>query len=195
MRISWIFLRVLGTLLALVACQPEKPQIQQGDNFTKVELDLDNTTPTVIIDHCRLITNNPAVDSLEARAVLAVKRGLPLAMQGKDSTLFETILASNFSFTSDSTEFFNRNAYIQDRIHGTWTIDTVTYQNLTLQFLRPDLGLLTYKNVLRGTDDKGQPDLEYYTWADIFIKENKQWKYLVVHGIDSRVEYPSLNKE
>ena len=41
----------------------------------------------------------------DAKEIMKVKRNWPLAMQGKDSALFEEILASNFSFRA-SYEFY-----------------------------------------------------------------------------------------
>ena len=136
-----------------------------------------------------LITNNVKADSTDAKEIMQVKRKLPLAMQGKDSALFNEILAKGFTMRGEK-EFLNRSDYIKNRVAGTWTIDTVKYQNLALQFFG-DIAVLTYRNILNGTDDFGKADTEYYSWADIYIKENGKWKIGAIHNIDARIEYIS----
>lgn len=58
---------------------------------------------------------------------------------------------------------------------GTWTIDTVKYENLVLQFLG-DVAVLTYRNSVKGTDDIGKAVTEHYCWADFYFKESGKWK-------------------
>jgi len=182
---------ILISILTLISgCNEKTPSTIGEKEFVQITISEANTTPTIDIKNFTLITNNVKADSSEAVEILKVKRNFPLAMQTKDSALFESILARNFTFRGEN-EFFNRNDYIHNRINGTWTIDTVKYQNLALQFFS-GLGILTYRNILNGTDDSGKSDVEYYSWADIYIKENGDWKILGVHNIDARIEY--INK-
>ena len=157
-------------------------------NYIQVSIKEANTTPTVDIKDFTLISNNLIVDSIEAIEIMRVKRNFPLAMQRHDSLLFESILSKNFTFRAQN-EFFNRTDYIANRVHGTWTIDTVKFKNLVLQFFN-QTAILTYRNILNGTDDNGKPDIEYYSWADMYLKENGKWKLAGVHEIESRIEYP-----
>lgn len=159
-------------------------------NYIQVNIKEANTTPTVDIKDFTLVSNNLIADSIEAIEIMQVKRNLPLAMQKHDSLLFESILSKNFTFRAQN-EFFNRTDYIANRVHGTWTIDTVKFKNLVLQFFN-QTAILTYTNILNGTDDNGKPDTEYYSWADIYLKENGKWKIAGVHEIESRIEYPKL---
>ena len=157
-------------------------------NYIQLNIKEANTIPTVDIKGFTLVSNNLIADSIEAIEIMQVKRNLPLAMQKHDSLLFENILSKNFTFRAQN-EFFNRKDYIVNRVHGTWTIDTVKFKNLVLQFFN-QTAILTYTNILNGTDDNGKPDTEYYSWADIYLKENGKWKVAGVHEIESRIEYP-----
>lgn len=178
---------VFFSLSILISCNSSEIPKALGNDYKQILILENNTTPTVDIKGYVLITNNPIKDSAESKEVLKVKRNFPLAMQKRDSLLFEQILSANFTFRADD-EFFNRQDYILNRIHGTWTIDTVRFENLALQFFG-NVAILTYKNSLKGTDDNGRPDLEKYTWADVYGKENGVWKILSVHCIDSKTEY------
>ena len=142
---------------------------------------------TIIIPGLTLITKNYGKEKDDALEILKLKHKFPLAMQTKNREIFEAIFAEEFVFRADD-EFFNREDYINNRVKGAWEVDTVKYQNLTLQFYG-DKAVLSYKNVLDGTDDSGKPTLEYYTWADVYVKENTGWKLLSCFNIDSRVEY------
>lgn len=148
-----------------------------------------NATPTVNIKEYTLITSNKNRDSADAIEILELKRKLPLAMQGKDSVLFESILSKNFTYRGEDEFYKNKEDYIHNRIHASWTIDTVKYQNLVLQFF-DGIAILTYRNTLNGTDDKGKAEIEHYSWTDIYVKENNKWKIKGIHEIESRVEYP-----
>jgi len=156
-------------------------------NYVQINIREANITPTIDIKDYTLITNNVKEDSIESIEIMKVKKILPLAMQKHDSTLFESILSKDFTFRA-TNQFFTRNDYIANRIIGTWTIDTVKFKNLVLQFFN-GTAVLTYYNILDGTDDKGKPNTEYYTWADIYLKENGKWKLAGIHEIESRVEY------
>jgi len=145
------------------------------------------STPTVLIPGLTFVTDNLDLEKNDALEILKLKHSLPLAMQTKNRDLFEGILARGFTFRAEN-EFFNRADYINNRVSGTWTIDTVKFENLVLQ-LFDNKALLTYKNTLRGTDDKGEADIEKYSWADIYIKQGDSWRVLGIHEIDSRIEY------
>ena len=149
-----------------------------------------NLTPTVDIRDFTLVSNNIIADSINAIEILKIKRNLPLAMQRKDSVLFENILATTFTYRGEDEFYKNKKDYIHNRINASWTIGKVKYENLVLQFF-DDLAILTYRNVLNGTDDSGKADTEHYNWADIYVKENGKWKVKAIHEIESRIEYPS----
>ena len=148
-----------------------------------------NLNPTVDIKNYTLVTNNVHLDSIDAIEILKLKRNLPLAMQRKDSALFDSILSIDFTYRGEDEFYKNKKDYIHNRINAHWTIDTVKYQNLVLQFF-DDIAVLTYRNTLNGTDDNSRADIEHYSWADIYKKENGKWKIKGIHEIESRVEYP-----
>jgi hypothetical protein len=175
-------------MVIVCGCKEKTHNSETEKKYFQVTISEENLTPTVDISSFVLITNNESANRIEAMEIMKIKRKFPLAMQGKDSTLFNEILAKNFTFRADD-EFFNRADYIRDRVNGTWTIDTVRYQNLALQFFG-DIAVLTYRNILNGTDDNGKPDIEKYSWADIFVKEDGKWKIGSVHNVDARIEYP-----
>jgi len=149
-----------------------------------------NLTPTVDIKNFTLICDDSAAYITDAKEIMKVKRNWPLAMQRKDSALFDEILADDFSFRASYEFYPDKKSYISNRVSGTWTIDTVYYENLALQFFN-DMAILTYHNKLIGTDSIGKPDIEHYAWADFYVKENNKWKIKGSHEIDARIEYPA----
>lgn len=183
-----IVILIIG-LLFILGCDTKTDENNTQSSFEKRFINTPDSLilTTIIISGLTLITNNYEKEKDDALEILKLKHKFPLAMQTKGKVIFEEIFAKAFVFYADD-EFFNRQDYINDRINGTWEIDTVKYQNLTLQFYG-DKAVLSYKNVLDGTDDSGKPTLEYYTWADVYVKENTGWKLLSCFNIDSRVEY------
>lgn len=179
-------------ILTLSCNQNKAPEAVSHAKEKAVQLVLieDNLTPTVDIRSFTLITSDPGKDSVEAREILQLKRNLPLAMQKKDSSLFSHILASSFTYRGEDEFYSDKRSYIQNRIHASWTIDTVKYQNLVLQFFE-GIAMITYRNTLSGTDDNGKPDIEHYNWAEVYVKEDGHWKIKSIHEIESRVEYPA----
>jgi hypothetical protein len=175
------------TLLNASCKQNQSPGKTSG--YEQIIMTEANLTPTVDIRNYTLITNNFKPDNINAIEILKLKRSLPLAMQGKDSILFDNILAHDFTYRGEDEFYKNKKDYIHNRINATWTIDTVKYQNLVLQFFG-EIAVLTYRNILHGSDDNGKADIEHYSWADIYTKENGKWKIKGIHEIESRVEYP-----
>lgn len=173
----------------ILSCNSNKVE-STNKLLQQIVMQEENLTPTVDIKNFTLLSANLEAEKADAIEILKVKRNWPLAMQKKDSALFEKILAKQFIIRGED-EFLNRADYIKDRIHGTWTIDTVRYQNLVLQFFG-DMAVLTYRNTLDGTDADGKPDIEHYTWADMYTKENGGWKILSSHCIDAKIEYPAI---
>lgn len=150
--------------------------------------DIDSTsTPTIKIHGLTLVTKNLDLERGVAIEILKLKHSWPLAMQTKDRELFEKILSKNFTFRGED-EFYTKTDYIDNRVAGTWTIDTVKYENLVLQ-VYDERALMTYRNILNGTDNSGIKDTEYYCWADIYAKEGDKWKILGSHNIEGRIEY------
>lgn len=165
------------------------PSGKKSTGYQEILITEANLTPTVDIKNYTLITNNLPLDSIQAIEIFKLKRSLPLAMQRKDSALFESILSGDFTYRGEDEFYKNKEDYIHNRVNAHWTIDTVKYQNLVLQFF-DGTAILTYRNTLNGTDDNGRPDIEHYSWADIYKKENGKWKIKGIHEIESRVEYP-----
>ena len=83
-----------------------------------------------------------------------------------------------------------RDDYINNRVQSQGAIGFVQYENMVLQFIG-DTAVITYRNVLKNKDANGQPDdTEYISWADIYVKEEGEWKIGAVHVIDYRTENP-----
>ena len=59
------------------------------------------------------------------------------------------------------------------------------YENLVLQFFG-ETALLTYRNIVKEKDEKGVPTTWLYTWADVWVKENGEWKVAAIYVIDSK---------
>ena len=183
------FTKLLSLFILFVAACTQSKSPTGTSEYKQITITESNTTPTVDIKEYILVTTNKSVDSADAIEILGLKRKLPLAMQRKDSILFESILSKNFTYRGEDEFYKNKEDYIHNRIHATWTIDTVKYQNLVLQFF-DGIAVLTYRNALNGTDDTGKVDIEHYSWADIYVEENSKWKIRSIHEIESRIEYP-----
>jgi ketosteroid isomerase-like protein len=79
---------------------------------------------------------------------------------------------------------------INDRVQSTGSIELVQYENMVLQFFG-EIALVTYRNVLKNKNASSQPDdKEYISWADVYVKENGEWKIGTAHVIDYRTEKP-----
>ena len=183
----------LFVLVVLLSCNAEKennavtekPVTKSLQQITVIE---ENGTPTIDIKSFSLVGDSSEAQIADAKEILKVKRKWPLAMQEKSRKLFEEILSKDFTIRGEDEFFGNREDYIKDREKGNWGIDTVRYENLVLQFFG-DVAVLTYRNKLTGTDIAGIPNKEFYTWADMFKKEDGAWKIGASHCIDARVEY------
>ena len=180
---------LLGIITVLNAACNESQSPDKNSEYEQIIMTEAGLTPTVDIKNYTLITNNIKADSINAMEILRLKRSLPLAMQRKDSALFDNILATDFTYRGEDEFYKNKKDYIHNRINANWTIDTVKYQNLVLQFFG-EIAVLTYRNTLDGSDDNGKADIEHYSWADIYMKENGKWKIKGIHEIESRIEYP-----
>lgn len=186
MKSTFIVLAVISLLNP--ACNQDQSS-DKASAYEQIIITEVNLSPTVDIKNYTLITNNIKPDSINAIEILRLKRNLPLAMQRKDSTLFDNILANDFTYRGEDEFYKSKKDYIHNRITANWTIDTVKYQNLVLQFFG-EIAILTYRNILNGSDDSGKADIEHYSWTDIYSKENGKWKIKAIHEIESRVEYP-----
>jgi ketosteroid isomerase-like protein len=153
----------------------------ENKKFIQVTRRIDNSIPSIGISNYTLITDDLGRDTADADAILLAKVIIPLAMQKHDVALFDSILAKDFTAQGEG-EFFEREAFIQNRVNGKWMISDVQYENLVLQFFR-DIALLTYRNTVKEKDEKGMPLTWHYTWADIWIKEDRRWKIKVSRGI------------
>ena len=177
------------SLLFILGCDTKTEEKNTKSSFEQRFISTPDSLvlSTIIIPGLTLITKNYGKEKDDALEILKLKHKFPLAMQTKSKVIFEEIFDEDFVFRADD-EFFNKEDYINNRVNGTWEIDTVKYQNLSLQFFK-DKAVLSYKNVLDGTDDYNKPTLEYYNWSDVYVKEYSGWKLLSCFLIDSRVEY------
>jgi hypothetical protein len=183
----------LFILTVLLSCNSNKENDTAAEkpvskDLHQIIITEENSTHTIDIKNFSLIGDSSETQIADAKEILKVKRKWPMAMQQKSRVLFEEILSKDFSMRGEGEFFGNREDYIKDREKGTWSIDTVRYENLVLQFFG-EIAILTYRNKLKGTDIAGIPNKEFYTWADMFKKENGAWKILASHCIDARVEY------
>ena len=114
--------------------EENKNQSNTSGQFAQVVIKEDNLTTTVDIDSFILISKDVERQQADAKAIMAVKRKWPLAMQTKDRNLFDSILARDFTFKS-ATQFHNRQDYIDDRVNSPVIVDTAKYENLCFNFL------------------------------------------------------------
>ena len=162
--------------------QPEATKQSKGrKEYFQVKRRVENKMPNIGISNYNLITDDLGRDSTEADALMRTKIFVPLAMQKHDAVLFDSILARDFTAQGEN-EFFEREAFIQNRVKGKWMISDVQYENFLLQFF-DDIALLTYRNIVKEKDENGMPQTWHYTWADIWTKEDGRWKIKVSRGI------------
>ncbi len=154
--------------------------------FSQIKIKADYIIPTVGIDSFTLITNLPEDQIEDAKAIMRAKVIIPLAMQKHDAALFDSVLAKNF-ILKGGDEFFEREAFIRNRVEGKWMISYVQYENLVLQFF-DEIAVLTYRNIVTEKDAQGIPKKWRISWADIWIKEYGEWKIKAGYGIDNREE-------
>ena len=64
---------------------------------------------------------------------------------------------------------------------------SVQYENLALQFFG-EAAMLTYRNTVRITDTSGKPHTLRMSWADVFVREDGEWKIGGSHLISLRAE-------
>jgi hypothetical protein len=152
------------------------------NEYKLVYIKTDLNTPTARIDTLTLITNNFLRDSDNAQALIHAKVLLPLAMQKHDAVLFDSVLAKDFIYHGEEA-FFNRQEYIHDRVNGKWTITDVQYENVVLEFYN-DMAVLSYRNVVKETDEFGKPQTYVWFWTDIWVNENGKWKLKVLRAIN-----------
>lgn len=176
-----------------ISCTTQRPEGSNAAN-AKVEdpsgplkrhlIAFEEIYPTVGLKDYALVTDNLERDRPEANAVINAKIGLPHAMQTKKREDFEAVLGRTFTFTSQD-EFFDREGYIANRVGDPSKVKRADYRNVTVQFIG-GRAMVTYSNIVE--DQPGGPGAwkADMTWADVFVKENGQWKYEVVHLIDFR---------
>lgn len=166
---------------------PEKNEI--GKQLSQVTIKEETGNPKIVISSYTLITDDAEADRAEAEAVMRVKKNFPLAVMTKDRALLEQILARNFVFHGEGENgLLRREDYINDRSQSKGAIELVQYENMVLQFFG-EIAVITYRNVLKNKDASGQPDdTEYISWADVYVKENGEWKIGAAHVIDYRTE-------
>jgi hypothetical protein len=178
--------------ISMIACESERTrakseqssQSRADKKYVQVTRKVKNIHPTVRIAEYNLITDDIDRDSAEADALIQEKFILPLAMQKHDPSLFDSSLTNDFTSRSEN-EFFDRRAYIEDRVKGKWLISDVHYENVVLQFFG-HLGVLTYRNIVKETDENGLPLTWHFTWTDIWEKEDQRWKVKALRGLDAR---------
>jgi hypothetical protein len=114
---------------------------------------------------------------------MRTKLGLPRAMQTKRREDFEAIIGSDYSFRGEDEFYPDREAYVANRVGDPSKVKQADYRNVVVQFITPDLALVTYSNLVE--DEPGGPGAwkADMTWADILKKQNGRWLYQIVHTI------------
>jgi ketosteroid isomerase-like protein len=171
-----------------VAQKPNVPPTNEiGKEIVQTNVKFDSGNPNIGINSYTLISDNAEKQRADAEAIMQVKKNFPLAVQTKDHALFERILARDFIFRGEMG-IMRRDEYIKDRTSSLGKVLTADYENIALQFFG-DIAVMTYRNIVKGTDEKGAPDPpEYISWMDVYVKENSEWKIGSVHVIDYRTE-------
>jgi ketosteroid isomerase-like protein len=176
---------IASTIFALsLATAAEGQQAAQHQQLT---ISNEWHVPGVDFSTYTLITSNPDADRQEAEAILEVKVSWPRAMQTKDASLFERILARGFTFREADGRLLERDAYIRDRVQRAETVASARYENVVLQ-LFGQLAVLSYRNVVSGTDARGKRETWHMSWVDVLVREDGRWKIGASHMVSQRVE-------
>src|SRR5437016_8725303 len=186
---------MLCTLAVYSGCQTNKNAATQQINsskpkgpskrFSQVVLKVDYVIPTVGISEYTLITDDLEAQRKDAEAIMLRKKDMPLAVQRHDAALFNSWCARDFVARGENEFLGSRDEYIEDRVNATWNVLDARYENLVLQFFG-ETALLTYRNIVKEKDEKGVPTTWLYTWADVWVKENGEWKVAAIYVIDSK---------
>ena len=178
---------IVSVVVLLVSYGPVRAQETEAPRLEQLTISIDQKFPSVDIKGYSLITSDAERDRPAAAEIMQVKAEWPRAMQTKSKELFESILARDFSFRAED-QFFERDAYIRDRVESVETVESARYENLVLQFF-DDVAVMTYRNIISGADgDTGLPETWHYSWADIFVLEDGRWKIGGSHLISERSE-------
>lgn len=152
--------------------------------YKQVTINLERRSSNVDISSYVLITDDIESDRGDAEAIMRLRAKLPLAVQTKDASLFDRVLASGYTFRA-ADEFWNREPYIRTRVDSSESVGTAHYENLVLQFFG-DVAVSTYRNAVQVTDASGQGETLHMTWASVYVKEDGEWKIGANHLIDKR---------
>lgn len=160
---------------------------QQAAHHEQITIPNERRIPGVDLSGFTLITSNREADRREAEAIVEVKLSWPRAMQTKDTSMFDRILARNFTFREAGGRLFERDAYIRDRVQRSETVVSARYDNVVLQLFGP-IAVMTSRNVVSGTDAAGKRETWHMSWADVFVREDGRWKIAASHMVSERVE-------
>ena len=179
-------LRAVAGSLLLILLNCASALAKEARGYEQIAMQSGEQAPGINLAGYTLITNDPERDRLDAADIMRVKAAWPRAMQTKDTALFESILARDFTFRAED-EWYERDAYIRNRVESHERVIAVRYENLVLQFF-DQVAVLTYRNVVKHTDATGKPDTLHMSWADIFVRERGTWKIRGSQLISLRVE-------
>ena len=186
---------MLCTLAIYSGCQTNKNAATQQTNlskpkgpskkFSQVVLKVNYVIPTVGISEYTLITDDLEGQRKDAEAIMLRKKDMPLAVQRHDVALFNSWCARDFIAPGEHEFLGSREEYIQDHVNAAWNVLDARYENLVLQCFG-ETALLTYRNIVKETDEKGVPTTWLYTWADVWVKEDSEWKVGAIYVIASK---------
>ena len=131
-----------------------------------------------------LISDDLERDRADAEAVIQTKVELVRAMQTKLREHFEPSLAPDFIFHGKD-EFFDRNAYIDNRVGDPLKVKQADYQNVVVRFIG-NIALVTYSNIVQAQPGGPGAPRANMIWADILSKEGGRWKFSAMHLIEFR---------
>ena len=193
--IGALIMAMLSILAVYSGCQTNKNSATQqtdsskqkrpGKKFSQVVLKVNYVIPTVGISEYTLITDDLEAQRKDAEAIMLRKKDMPLAVQRHDAALFNSWCARDFVSRGEQEFLGSREEYIKDHVNATWNVLDARYENLVLQFFG-ETALLTYRNIVKEKDEKGAPTTWLYTWADIWVKEDGEWKVGAIYVIDSK---------
>jgi hypothetical protein len=177
---------IVAAAILLTGCVSARAH-EESRRFAQLTVQVDKQASGIDISSYTLITDNAKRDRRDATEIMRVKADWPRAMQTKSKDLFESILALDFTFRAED-EWFERDAYIRDRVESVETVDSARYENLVLQFFG-EVAVLTYRNVVSGIDGlTGLPETWHYSWADVYVREDGKWKIGGSHQISGHSE-------
>ncbi len=98
------------------------------------------------------------------------------ALQSRDASVVESILAENYVVTDEKGRVFNRSGAIKDLKEGTDTLEKSSNSNVVVHPINGDAAVVTGMTNDIGKDNSGKKFDRVFRWTDTFVNRNGKWQ-------------------